>query len=101
MRHCKFLKEDRSLSPDFIVVFPRTKDGHYFITIWLDRLSRKGHFIKYEGTYMADNFVDSFFENIFKHHGLRDRMVSDRDSKLRYAVWKWLIKRSRVEMKIS
>ena len=64
-----------SIATDFIVSLPKTQNGYDCITTWVDRLSRRVHF-------MSSKEVDSanaFFANVFKLHGLPDSIVSDRD----------------------
>lgn len=48
----------------------------------VNRLSRIIHFLRKNSTAKAVNAENSFFENIFKHHGLFDNILPDRDPKL-------------------
>lgn len=90
-----------SLATDFVVHLPKTKEGYDAITTWVDRLTRRVHFIKSRTTDTAVDCANSFFSNIFKHHGLPDSIVSDRDSKLTSAFWKRLMELSGVQLKMS
>jgi len=90
-----------SLATDFIVHLPKTKDGYDAITTWVDRLSRRVHFIKCKTTDTAVDVADSFFTNIFKHHGLPDSIVSDRDSKFTSEFWKRLMELCGIKLKMS
>ena len=80
-----------SLATDFIVKLPKTKRGFDCITTWVDRLSRRVHFIPSHTTDTATDVADSFFNNIFKLHGLPDNIVSDRDPKFTSKFWKHLM----------
>ena len=90
-----------SLSTDFIVHLPKTKDGYDAITTWVDKLTRRVHFIKSKTTDTAVDVADSFFTNIFKHHGLSDSIVSDRDSKFTSEFWKRLMDLCDIKLKMS
>lgn len=90
-----------SLATDFIVQLPKTKDGYDAITTWVDRLTRRVHFLKCKTSDTAVNVADAFFANIFKLHGLPDSIVSDRDSKFTSAFWKRLMELSGIHLKMS
>jgi len=90
-----------SLATDFIVKLPKTKNGYDAITTWVDRLTRRVHFIKSRTTDSAVDVANSFFEEIFKHHGLPDNIVSDRDPKFTSEFWKRLMELSGIKLKMS
>ena len=71
-----------SIATDFIVSLPKTKDGFDSITTRVDRLSRCVHFIPSCTTDSEVETAESFFVNIFRHYGLPDDIVSDRDPKV-------------------
>ena len=70
---------------------PRTKDGYDFIKTWVDRLTRRVHFLKSKTTDTAEDTANDFCANIFKKHGLPGDIVSDQDSKFRSNFWKRLM----------
>ena len=90
-----------SLATDFIVHLPKTKNGYDSITTWVDRLSRRVHFVKSKTTDTSIEVSDTFFSNIFKHHGMPDSIVSDRDSKFTSEFWKRLMELCGVQLKMS
>ncbi len=90
-----------SLATDFIVKLPKTKKGYDAITTWVDRLTRRVHFLKSKTTDTAVDVANDFFEHIFKHHGLPDNIVSDRDPKFTSEFWKRLMELSGVKLKMS
>jgi len=90
-----------SLATDFIVHLPKTKDGYDAITTWVDRLTRRVHFLKCKTSDTAVDVADAFFANIFKLHGLPDNIVSDRDSKFTSAFWKRLMELCGIQLKMS
>ena len=81
-----------SLSTDFIVSLPKTRNGLDAIATWVDRLSRRVHFLPSRGTDTAVEAAKAFFANIFKLHGLPDNLVTDRDPKFTSKFWSHLMK---------
>ena len=90
-----------SISSDFIVKLPKTKNGFDCITTYVDRLSRRVHFVTSKETDTAVDVANSFFSNIFKHHGMPDSIVSDRDTKFTSKFWTSLMKLCGVKLKMS
>ena len=91
----------RSIACDFIVKLPKTRNGFDCITTYIDRLSRRVHFIASRETDTAFDAAKAFFSCIFKLHGLPDSIVSDRDPKFTSNFWKSLMKLCGVELKMS
>ena len=70
-----------SFATDFIVSLPMSKRGFDSIIKWVDWLTRRVHFIPSLATDTAVNAAESFFRKVFKHYGIPDSIVSDRDPK--------------------
>ena len=90
-----------SLGKDFIVGLPITKNGFDAITTWVDRLTRRVHFIPSNSTDIAVDVAGTFFKNIFSQHGLPENIVSDRDPKIVSKFWKHLMKLCDIQLKMS
>ena len=90
-----------SLATDFIVKLPKTSDGYDAVTTWVDRLTRRVHFLKSRSTDTAVDAANAFFSNIFKLHGLPDSIVSDRDPKFTSEFWQRLMNLSGIQLKMS
>ena len=90
-----------SLATDFIVKLPKTKNGFDSITTYVDRLSRRVHFIPSKDSDTAVDVANTFFSHLFKHHGLPDSIVSDRDPKFTSRFWKRLMELCGVKLKMS
>ena len=90
-----------SVSTDFITHLPKTKDGFDCITTWVDRLSRRVHFIPSRSSDTAVDAAKSFYGNIFKLHGLPDEIVSDRDPKFTSKFWRTTMELCGVKLKMS
>ena len=90
-----------SVATDFIVKLPKTKNGYDSITTYVDRLSRRVHFIPCKEKDTAVDVANSFFSNLFKHHGFPDNIVSDRDPKFTSRFWKRLMELCGITLKMS
>ncbi len=85
----------------FIVKLPKTKNGYDSITTYVDRLSRRVHFIPSKDSDTAVDVANAFFSNLFKHHGMPDSIVSDRDPKFTSKFWQRLMELCGVKLKMS
>ena len=55
---------------DLIFELPRTKDYKTVILVIVDKLSKRTHFIRIESKQNAVKTVNTFYKEIYKHHGL-------------------------------
>lgn len=90
-----------SVATDFIVAQPKTAKGYDAITTWVDRLSRRVHFIPCRTTDNAMDTAEGFFQHVFKLHGIPDSIVSDRDAKFTSKFWKHLMALCGVTLQMS
>ncbi|KAJ9523672.1 hypothetical protein QJQ45_020105 [Haematococcus lacustris] len=77
----------QQVSMDFIGPFPATPRGHTMIFTIVDKLSKMIHLIPTTTTATAQDTARLFFDHIFKHHGLPEAIVSDRDPKFTFDFW--------------
>ena len=91
----------RDLSMDFIVKLPESQ-GHDAIFVVVDRLTKYKHFIpckeKHTG---AEHVAQMYLDRVWKHHGLPERIVSDRGSQFVGDFWKQLTKRLDIKSFLS
>lgn len=69
-----------SLTVNLETHLPETDSGYDCITTVIARCSKRIRLILSRGTDTATTIADSFFENIFRLHGLPDSLVSHRNS---------------------
>ena len=77
-----------SISVDFITQLPRTERGHDAVTVFVDRLSKRVHYVPTTTQITAETFAIMFVQTIFANHGLPLEIISDRDSKFISIFWK-------------
>lgn len=90
-----------SVSMDFIVQLPKTKTGFDAVTTYVDRFSKRPHFIPCNTTDSAVKAAKDFHDTVFRLHGLPDSIVSDRDPKFTSRFWTELMRILQVNLKMS
>ena len=63
---------------DFIVGLPKTPNGHDYIWVIVDRLTKVAHFIPIRTEYKGSKLAQLYIDNILRLHGVPSRIVSDR-----------------------
>src|SRR5512145_985180 len=69
----------RSVSMDFIFELPADARGHTGILVFVGRLSKMVRLASVKKTVTAPQAAQLFVDNVFRHHGLPEAFVSDRD----------------------
>jgi hypothetical protein len=87
------------LSVDFIVDLPPS-EGCENIMVVVDRLSKHRHVIGCHDI-SAPAVARLFLDNVWKHHGLPDTIVSDRGSQFVSAFWDELTKQLKISARLS
>ncbi|KAL0411152.1 UNVERIFIED_CONTAM: Transposon Ty3-I Gag-Pol polyprotein [Sesamum latifolium] len=75
------------ITMDFVTGLPRTRQGHDFIWVIVDRLAKSAHFIPVRTTYTLDKLVTIYIEDIVRLHGIPVSIVSDRDPRFTSQFW--------------
>ena len=82
---------------------PTTSRGVNAFWVFVDKLTRRGHVVPCSTTITAPELARLFFDNVFKHHGIPEVIISDRDSRFgisRESFWRelWSICGTRLNM---
>lgn len=77
---------------DFIGPLPFTKNGHNFILVIVDKLSKMAHYIPTNINITAEGVAKLFFNHIVRYHGIPISIVSDRDTRFTSSFWQELWK---------
>jgi hypothetical protein len=79
----------KSVSMDFITCLPMS-NGFDSIFVVADRMGKMAHFIPALSTDDAPMAAQRYVDNVVKHHGVPEEIVSDRDPKFTSRFWKEL-----------
>lgn len=86
---------------DFMSGFPVSNEGHDSVAVVIDRFSKQFHVVPTSKTLTAPEFADMFIENVFRHHGLPETIVSDRDSLFTSSFWQDWAKAMTIRLRMS
>jgi len=75
---------------DLITQLPRTKNGHDAIVVFVDKLTKMAHYVATRTEVDAPSLARLFFQEIVRHHGLPESIISDRDPRFTSIFWKAL-----------
>ncbi|GMF41143.1 unnamed protein product [Phytophthora fragariaefolia] len=77
----------RSVSMDFIFGLPPDADGQNGVLVFVDRFTKMVHLTPVSDTVTAAETAAHFVDCVFRHHGLPESIVSDRDPRFTSAFW--------------
>nr|KAE8920838.1 hypothetical protein PF009_g28872 [Phytophthora fragariae] len=77
----------RSVSMDFIFGLPRDAEGRTGVLVFVDRFSKMVHLDPVAAEVTADESAELSLDLVFRHHGLPESIVSDRDPRFTSAFW--------------
>ncbi|KAE9000463.1 hypothetical protein PR003_g18314 [Phytophthora rubi] len=72
---------------DFIFGLPRDAEGRTGVLVFVDRFSKMVHLAPVAAEVTADESAELFLDLVFRHHGLPESIVSDRDSRFTSSFW--------------
>ena len=86
---------------DYIFGFPTDRHRRNGILVFVDRLSKMVHLIPCSKNIDAKQSAHHFINHVFKHHGMPDRLVSDRDPRFTGTFWKEVFQRLGTKLNMS
>lgn len=79
-----------TVSLDLITGLPKSKNGYDAIVMFVDKLTKMMHVAPCHKTSDAPAVAGLFFSNVYRHHGLPSKILSDRDPRFTGQFWKRL-----------
>jgi len=86
---------------DFVTGLPVTPRSVDAVLVVVDLFTKMTHFIPTRKTATAKDTADLFFHQVFRYHGLPQKIVSDRDPKFISHFWKALFKACGTQLALS
>jgi hypothetical protein len=86
---------------DYMVSLPPSRGFDAIMVVVVNRFSKMAHFIPTKEGATTQEMGRLFFMHVFKHHGLPNDIVSDRDPKFKSKFWRALWKRMGSELKMN
>ena len=90
-----------SIGMDFITHLPKTKSGYTALYVVIDRLTKLTHIAPTTDTATAEDTAQLFLDLVYKHHGLPQNIVSDRDVKFTSSFWNSFCEQVGVKLSMS
>ena len=91
----------QSVSMDFIIELPLTIRGHTDIVVFVDQLTKMVRLTPLRTDFSASNVIDLLISQVFRHHGLPTKLVTDRDTRFTSAFFRRLTEKWEVKQKMS
>ena len=73
---------------DFIMELPLTARDHSAILVFVDRLTKMVHLVPTHTEVSAEQTAQLYVDNVFRHHGCQEQIVSDRDPRFTGRFWR-------------
>ena len=80
----------KSVSMDFIFGLPADNKGRSGILVFVDRVSKMVHLAAVHESVTAVDSATIFFNEVFRHHGMPETLISDRDPRFTSTFWRSL-----------
>ncbi|GMG20217.1 unnamed protein product [[Candida] boidinii] len=78
------------ITMDFVGPFPVTERGNDSMLVVVDRATKHAHFIATKKQLSSAETAQLFLDNVFRHHGIPNNIVSDRDIRFTARFWQTL-----------
>ena len=76
----------QQITTDLVTNLPES-EGKTAIAVFVDRLSKMVHFAPCTKEISAEKYAQLFIDHVFKHHGLPEVIISDRDPRFTSRFW--------------
>ena len=76
-------------------------EGKTTVAVFVDRLSKMVHFAPCTKEISAEKDAQLFINHVFKHHGLLEVIISDRDPRFTSRFWRELFQKLGTDLRFS
>jgi hypothetical protein len=83
-------KKWQTISMDLITQLPKTAKGNDAIVVMVDKLTKMVHFAATKTAVSAPQLAQIVFNEVVRHHGVPENIISDRDTRFTSRFWKEL-----------
>ncbi|OWZ02271.1 Retrovirus Polyprotein [Phytophthora megakarya] len=90
-----------SVSVDFVFGLLPDERRRTGVLFFVDRFSKTVHFVPDSATVTAEESAVHFIDTVFRHHGMSESIVSDRDPQFTSAFWSKLFEIVKAKLKMS
>jgi len=87
-------------SLDFVEGLPKS-DQYNAILVVVDKFNKYGHFIPLHHPFTTMQIAKVYLDNVYRHHGLPQAIISDRDPIFTSNVWQHLFKLTDIKLFMS
>ena len=88
------------MTTDLVTDLPESK-GYTAIAVFVDRLTKRVHFAPCTKEVMASDYARIFVDTVFRHHGLPEVIISDRDPRFTSKFWTTLFELLGTDLRFS
>ena len=86
---------------DLVTDLPETPDGHNAILVFVDRLTKMVHLVPTVKQLSAEATAHIFKDHVFKHHGLPEVIIGDRDRRWSGLFWSSVFRSLGTKIRLS
>ena len=90
----------QQIMTDLVTDLPESK-GKTAIAVFVDRLSKMVRFAPCTKEISAEKYAQLFIDHVFKHHGLPEVIISDRDPRFTSRFWRELFQKLGTDLRFS
>jgi hypothetical protein len=90
-----------SISMDFLGGLPKTRKGHVYLFVVVNRFIKMYIFVPCKNTITGQESTNNFFEQVWVHYGIPRSIISYRDTRFLSAFWTTLWENMDTKLKRS
>ena len=88
------------VTTDLVTDLPES-EGYTAVAVFVDRLTKRVHFASCTKEVTASDYAKIFVDTIFRHHGLPEVIISDRDPRFISKFWTTLFELLSTDLRFS